>query len=496
MDGQAERKKDEGARGLRDLRQWLQGARQLGLLQDVRGASWNLEIGALTELNLRSRRPRVLCFDEVEGYPRGYRVVTGATSSAPALGHTLHLPTDLSDRQLVNAVRERWPRWEKAAEAHPPVEVGDGPVLEHILSGKEVDLLRFPVPLWHEKDGGRYIGTGCQVITRHRETGSVNVGCYRVQAHERNLAGVFMAPSHHGLEDMALYHARGEACPVVVVAGHDPLFLIAAGLEIPRSVGELNFVGGVLGACVPCIRGEVTDLPIPAASEIALEGWIAPGQMREEGPFGEWHGHYTRPEARPVIQVERIYHRTDPILLGAPTGLAPNDVSYFRVIVKSAMFHNILEAAGVPGVQAVWSHPAGDSRMFHIVSLKQMFPGHAQQAGVIMAQLFHTGRYVVVVEEDIDPHDINQVLWAMCARSNPAEDVELQRRTLGSYGDPAIPQPHEAVTSRAVIVACRRYERLADYPEYAGLSPDLRERVLRRWRDVLDLPLTPGEAAL
>ncbi|HLG72401.1 MAG TPA: UbiD family decarboxylase, partial [Chloroflexota bacterium] len=141
--------------GIRDLRDWLRAVDELGELQRIHGADWDLEIGGISELNYRRRPPAALLFDHIPGYPAGYRILTGSVASARRIGATLRLPDVRTDQQLVEALRGRPLVWEQQAPEFEPIELAGAPLFENVLEKPDIDLLRFPVPRWHEHDGGR-----------------------------------------------------------------------------------------------------------------------------------------------------------------------------------------------------------------------------------------------------------------------------------------------------------------------------------------------------
>src|SRR5215211_4756507 len=144
-----------------DLRTWLAEVDELGELKDVRGADWNLELGAISELNVKKDLPPALLFDEIKGYPKGFRVLTCSTSSPARLSAILRLPIQKTHKGLVDALRGKPAQWQQAAKDFDPVVTKKE--FENVMKGKDIDLLKFPAPLWHEMDGGPYIGTGCSV---------------------------------------------------------------------------------------------------------------------------------------------------------------------------------------------------------------------------------------------------------------------------------------------------------------------------------------------
>lgn len=481
---------------IRDLRGWLDAIDSIGAAQHVGGAHWDGEIGAISELNYRRSASAAMLFDAVPGYPSGFRVLTGSVSDARRTGITLRLGTDLDDAGLVEALRGKPSQWEAAAGAHPPVTVDSAPVMENVLRGDDIDLYRFPVPKWHDGDGGRYIGTGCMVVTSDPETGELNGGSYRMQVQdEGRSATVNAVPGKHGAQHIARWFAREGRAPVAITLGDDPIFLMVGGTEVPTGVSELAYAGAILGRPVEVITGPVTGLPIPASSEIAVEGWLTPDNVRPEGPFGEWTGYYSGSKD-PVLnlEIEAVYHRNDPILLGAPPGKPPHDYSYMRTVLKSAMVFDALVKAGVPGVAGVWAHESGGGRLLITVSIGQRYCGHSRQAAYVAAQAqaaAYMNRYVIVVDDDIDPTNLDEVMWAVSTRSEPAEDIEIMRKTWGSKVDPLLTQHAAPYNSRAIIDACIPFERRADFPAVAVTDPRRLAEVRAKWAEVFDDPRFP-----
>ena len=476
---------------LLSLRTWLRDIESLGELNHVRGAHWDSELGAIAELSYRQAAPKALLFDEIVGYAPGQRVLTGSTGSSRRLGHTLRLGDDLDDAGLVDALRGKPSEWATASADFPVEVVTDAPLLENTVEGADVDLTAFPVPRWHEHDGGRFIGTGCFVVTSDPETGKVNGGCYRMQVQDDGRTATITAvPGKHGSQNIARWFEKHGRAPVTVSFGHDPLLIVTGGTEVPAGISELDYAGAIAGERVPVVLGPDTQLPIPAGSEIAMEGWLRPDLTRDEGPFGEWTGYYSASE-RPVLamEVSRLLYRDDAIQLGAPPGKPPHDYSYMRTVMKSAMISNDLVRAGLAGVRSAWAHEAGGGRLFIAVSISQRYAGHARQVGHMTAHLptaAYMNRYVVVVDDDIDPSDLDEVIWAMSTRSDPAQDIEVLRRTWGSKLDPLLEEGAPPHNSRAVIDACRPFERRDTFPRVAQSDPEYLRSVAAQWSHVFE----------
>jgi UbiD family decarboxylase len=471
----------------RDLREWLERVQAVGELKDVRGATSEEDIGAITEMVDHAADSPAVLFDEIPGFEPGYRVLVNGMGSRKRQAITLGLdPAQASHDRLL----DYWRGLLRGFAPVPPVTVARGAIQENILRDAEIDLTRFPAPIWHPRDGGRYIGTASVNITRDPDTGSINAGSYRNQVFDRNSVGIRVAPPHHGGIIKEKYFQRGEPCPVVVVVGADPLLFMASCVEGLRfGESELGWAGGVRGQPVEVIEGELTGLPIPAHAEIALEGYILPDEFRKEGPYGEWMGYYQDGYERDnVVRIHRIYHRNNPIILGSPPCKPPSELTSYRALMRSALIHEQLERAGVPDVQAVWTPEAGGTRLLIAVAIKQRYPGHARQAGHIAAMCHagaYLGRYVIVVDEDVDVTDLNDVVWAMCTRADPEQSMDIIKRAWSGPLDPIIKTERKGFNSRMIVDACRPFEWRNEFPAVAEASVELMDKTRAKWGDLI-----------
>jgi len=468
-----------------DLRQWLVKVESMGDLRIVEGAHNEKEIGGIVDLYQRKMGLPALLFDKIPGYPEGYRILANSTTSLKRIALSFGLSKDTKEIELV----EYWRKYLKNFKIIPPQVVRKGSIQENTYQGDEVDIMKFPTPLWHEHDGGRFIGTGCMVIMKDPDSDWVNFGAYRVQVYDKNTASVMISKGKHGHIIMEKYFKQDKVCPVAVVAGEHPLLFMISGMEIPYGVGEYDVVGGLTGAPVNVIKGPITGLPLPAEAEIALEGYISPNDTIEEGPFGEWTGYYASGvRNQPKIQVKSLLHRNDPIILGAIPTVPPSDDTYYRGFLRSAAIWSEIENAGVPGIQGVWCHEAGGGRMWTTVSIKQMYPGHSKQAGLIASQC-HAGayanRYTIVVDDDINPSNIDQVIWAMCTRTDPRIDVDILHGCWSTALDPmSYPEDKKVLNSRLVINSCIPYHKKDRFPKIAESSPELKEKIIKDWPEL------------
>lgn len=473
----------------RDLREWLAAADERGELRHVAGASAEHDIGAAVDLLQHNDDAPAALFDQIPGYDPTFRVLANAFGSTDRIAFTLGLPRGTSRAEVADG----WRRRIRELVPLAPKVVDDGPVMANVRRGDDVDLTSFPAPLWHPLDGGRYIGTGSFDITRDPDDGWVNLGTYRVMLHGPRKLGYYISPGKHGRLHRQKYFDRGEPCPVVMVFGGDPLTFMASCTEIPYGVSEYTWVGGARGEPVEVITGPVTGLPIPANAEIVVEGFATDIEQLPEGPFGEWTGYYaSASREEPVLHVEALYFRDAPVLMGAPPGQPPDELSRYRSILRSALLRDELDRMGLPNVVGAWQHEVGGARMFTVVSIKQSYAGHAAQTLHLAAQCHtgaYAGRYVVVVDDDIDATNLTEVMWAVCTRSDPATDLDIIRRAWSSPLDPIIPPVRKAqrdfTNSRCLIDATRPWEWREQFPPRNVPPASERAEALEKWRHLL-----------
>jgi 4-hydroxy-3-polyprenylbenzoate decarboxylase len=464
-----------------DLRAWLAEMEAAGEVTRISGAEREREIGGIVDIYQRKTGNPAVLFDHIPGYPKGHRILANILTSIRRIHLTLGNDGNGSELDLVR----HWRKYMKEAKTIPPVTVPTGALFDNVKSGDDIDMFMIPVPRWHEHDGGYYIGTGDMVVMRDPDTGWINYGAYRVQAHDKKLASVMCSKGKHGDMIQKKYFERGQPCPVAVVCGMHPALFMIAGLEIPHGKNEYDAAGGLLGEPVEVILGPKTGLPIPAHAEIAFEGFIYPDDRIKEGPLGEWTGYYAGGvKQEPAIRVETMMYRDDPILLGAIPGIPPDDDSFYRGSYRSGAVWNQLEAAGIPEVKGVWSHAAGGSRLWLTVSIKQLYAGHSKQAGLIASQC-HAGayvnRFVVVVDDDIDPADMDKVIWAMCTRCDPREGLEVLRGCWSSALDPMAYSETDPRNARVVIDACKPWSRRNSFPREVRASQEVEDLVRRKF---------------
>jgi 4-hydroxy-3-polyprenylbenzoate decarboxylase len=460
-----------------DLREFIEQVDALGALRRVEGADPLYEVGGITEVAAGAPECPALLFDALKGFAPGFRILTNATVSAQraalALGIDPHLPP-------IDALRE-WRNRRGALTMHKPVTVKEGLVVQNSVAGNRVDLEKFPAPVWHRDDGGPYIGSGSIIVMRDPQSGWVNASIYRVQVHGKDRVTVqFDHQGRHGAIIARRYWESGKPCPVAVVNGPDPSLFIAGFEYLPEGASEYDFAGAIRGRPLQVVEAPLTGLPVPARAEMVFEGFLTTDTL-PEGPFGEFTGYYAAEKRpAPLMQVEAVHWRNDPILLGSPPMKPPR--FHFGLPFRAASMWSQLEAAGVTDVVGAWQHVA---QLMTVIAVRQRYAGHSKRAGLIAAAQSYMGRIVVTVDDDVDPSNLAEVMWAIATRCEPSEQVDIVRSAWSSALDPRItPQARErgeTSHSKIIIDACKPFGWRDAFPRTSAISQEEARAILDKW---------------
>ena len=458
-----------------DLRDFIARVEQLGALRRFEGVDPEFELGGITEVGAGLPQCPALLFDAIKGFGRGFRVFTNATVSPQRAALALGIDPRL---RPIEALKE-WRTRRGALKLHAPVTVRSGPLLQNSTS--EVDVGRFPAPVWHKGDGGAYIGSGSIVVMRDPDSGWVNASIYRVQVHGRDQVTVqFDHQGRHGAIIARKWWARGEPCPIAVVNGPDPALFIAGFEYLPEGASEYDFAGAIRGRPVEVVAAPHTGLPVPARAEFVFEGVLTQDTL-PEGPFGEFTGYYAAEKRpAPVMQVQAMHWRNDPILLGSPPMKPPR--FHFGLPFRAAGIWSNLEAAGVTDIVGAWQHVA---QLMTVVALRQRYAGHAKRAGLIAAAQSYMGRIVVTVDEDVDPSNLADVMWAIATRCEPSEQVDIVRDAWSSALDPRLTAESRArgqtSNSKIILDACKPFGWREQFPPTSALSQEEARSIADKW---------------
>ncbi len=489
---EANRPESAAGRPIQDIREWLDRAEGINeLIQIDKPVDRDEEMSAITYLVAKQDPSPAILFDNPKGYedsPIGARMlwnILGPSSKRIAL--TIEEPPETPTLELIRRLKE------KMKDRIPPREVpgAEAPVFENTLSGADIDLEQLPIPRHWPLDGGRYAGTADAVFTRDPDSGYLNVGTYRMMLQGKNQVGLYLSPGKDARLHITRSWEQGKSVPVAAAWGIDPLFMLVGSQTFPKNVSEYEFAGGIKGEAIPVVRAQTSDLLLPANAELVVEGVIHPNSVKTEGPFGEFPGYYGRPEAGcPLVDITRVHYRTNPVLTNAIMADYPScEQSGFFAVIRSARIWDDLDKLGIPGVQGVYAHPAGAGGFgMTVISLEQRYAGHAAQCLALAAQVpggaYYT-KWIIAVDEDIDPTDMDQVIWAMSSRCHPIEDIDILRNTWSTWLDPTQNPPEERpYGSKALINACKEHRYLPVFSKRTTLSREMYDQVAGRWKEL------------
>ena len=465
---------------MKDLRDFIAICEPEGLVHRVKAeVDWNLELSHIAKLNEEKLGPALL-FENVKGYTSP--VMTSVCTTTQRLSVLMRMPKETS---LVGLMEQ----WVKVGDnLLPPVwvERDKAPCKENIMKGSDIDLFKFPVPKWYPKDGGRYIGTAHYIISKDPDSGWINLGTYRAQLLEKDKIGTQFIKGKHADIMLKKYQALKKPMPVASVIGGDPLLFILGAARLSAFVSEYDVAGAITGAPIEVVKGETVDLPIPAHAEIVIEGLVDAEKFLPEGPFGEYTGYYSGvgTDPRNYIDVQCVTFRNNPILWGTTVGRAVTDTHMTMALSYGATLWQQLTAMKIPGIKSVYCPPEGSGRFLAIISLKQMYPGHADQVltAAISTEMGAYGlKTVIVVDDDIDAWDIPRVMYALSFRFQPNRS-QVIKRGRSTPLDPSLPVDSRDITGRLLLDATIPYD-WKEKPIPIALDPDMVKQVQGRWKE-------------
>jgi 4-hydroxy-3-polyprenylbenzoate decarboxylase len=354
---------------------------------------------------------------------------------------------------------------------------------QNIKTGDEIDVRTSPTPYMWPRDGGRYLGTADAVLTKDPDSGRVNIGTYRMMIKGPRELGLYTSPGKDGTVDHDKWWKMGKPMPVAAAFGIDPLLFLVGATSFPKTESEYEYYGGIAGEPADVFIGDVTGLPLPARAEIVVEGFVYPDETFAEGPFGEFTGYYARAGENPYMRIEKLRFRDNPTLTCALASEPPLLWSSMR----AAAIWADMERIGIPGIEGVWCIPEAAGGIT-VVSLKQLYAGHASQVMTLAAQCTggaYFAKYVIVVDDDVDPTNIHEVLWAMATRSRPTQSIEFLRETWNTFLDPSLNPPEvRPWGSKCLINACMDYRFYKSFAKRIKMTRLAYDRVSARWNEL------------
>ncbi|MBI4522376.1 MAG: UbiD family decarboxylase [Deltaproteobacteria bacterium] len=452
----------------RDLREFVEKIETSGgLLRVKKEIDPNQEISAAI---IKAGPAAVLC-EKVKGYD--IPVVANLFGDREKINMALGLEKE-------NPIEEYLKRVERL---QPPIEVGYGPVKEHVVTGEKVDLPgMLPILVVNEKDGGRYISSGI-IVAKDPEFG-YNLALHRLQIKGKHRAGIYMSELQHLHLYFKRAEERNEPLEIAVIIGCDPSLYLASVVTGPPDLDEYAVAGALRKEPLEMVKCETVDLLVPAHAEIVLEGRMLPHTREKEGPFGEFSKYYGPEGERPVIEFTALSHRSRPMYQALYLGRRQRENVYLTSLPKAAdLYRAVKEVA--PEVKDIYLTPGGCGRYHAVVSLKKRFEGEPRL--ILSVVLSHRigVKHAIVVDEDVDIYDPHEVEWAMATR------FQFDRDSFFLNDTPIHLDPSSAFKRKTGLLTSKlgmdaTLPLGVPYPQVCDVSKEVMKKIEDNWQAYLE----------
>ena len=478
-------------RDLRDFITFLEGRGELKRIKAP--VSCELEITEICDRVVKRGGPALL-FENVEGYDVPVLINMYGTEQRMAWALGVERLEDVAQRvrQLMGLMQgpphgfmeklRTLGQLRQLASFQPSV-VKNGPCQQVVITGDDVDLNKYPILKCWPLDGGRYI-TLPLVITRDPETGTRNLGMYRIQVYDARTAAMHWQTHKVGTHHYRVGGEKGlERLDVAVALGGDPATIWTGSVPLPPDVDELMVAGFIRQEAVELVKAKTVDLEVPAHAEMIIEGYVVPGDEAVEGPFGDHTGYYSMADTYPVFHVTCITHRRDPIYPTIIVGRPPME-DYYMGKVTERVFLPIIQMV-IPEVVDINMPAEGVFHNLVIVSIKKEYPGQARKVmyGLWGMGLMSLAKAIVVVDHFVNVQDLSEVTWRVTNNIDPAQDVLFASGPVDDL-DHASPTPKFGSKMGIDATAKGPMEgRQREWPPDIVMSPEMKALVDRRWAE-------------
>ncbi|MCV0399216.1 MAG: menaquinone biosynthesis decarboxylase [Nitrosarchaeum sp.] len=430
---------------IEDIHEFIKELEKNGELKRVKTeVDSELEIAEILRRGMYANGPAIL-FENVKNYDMP--VLGNAFGSIKRLEIGLEM-TDFTEigQRIVDMTKldipsgflnkiKKLPELSKMTDSFPKHE-NSGPVTEITSNNASFDDM--PILKSWPNDAGRFITLGL-VATKHPETGVRNLGVFRMQIIDSTHALMHWQKHKRGAQHSEISKEKGLKIPAAIIIGGEPATVFSSIAPVPEGLDKYLFAGITRKKGIKTVKCKTIDLDVPANAEIVLEGYVDPTDIREEGPFGDHTGYYTPVEPYPTFTLTGIMRRKNPIYVTTVVGKPILEDAYIGKVIEQSflplirMFHPEVIDFSMP--------PAGWFQGIAIISIKKRYPGQAKK---VMMGLWGMGqlsltKMFVVVDEDVNVHDINDVIWAITTRADAARDTIIINNTPTDTLDPASP---------------------------------------------------------
>ena len=480
-----------GYRNLREFIDFLESQNELHYI-DV-SVNRDLEISEITDRAVKSGGP-ALYFRNVEGF--SIPIVTNLFGTHQRMAWALGVE---SSEELTQKVRDILGIVKTPPESlfdklkilkdmadlakTQPKTISSGPCQEVVKMGLEADLNSLPhLKCWPD-DGGRFI-TLPLVISRDPKSGKRNVGTYRMQVYDSHTAGMHWQSHKVGASHYRTGELQNlEKLEVAVALGADPTTMWTGALPLPPDMDEIAVSGVISNSSVQMVKCKTIDLEVPAHAEMILEGYVVPGELREEGPFGDHTGYYSLEDDYPVFHLTAITHKKDPIYPATVEGRPPSEDFFMGKAVERLMLPGL--QLTLPEVVDINMPAEGVFHNLVIVSMKKEYPGHTRKVmnAIWGLGLMMLAKGIIIVDENVNVQDLSEVAWRVSSNINPNTDLVI---TEGPVDDLDHSSPTPKYGSKLGIDATRKTEmdgRKRIWPPDVVMSEEMKSQVSNRWAE-------------
>jgi len=459
-----------------DFREWIKKIEDEGELLRIKDeVRLEPDIGAAAQASVLTNGPG-LFFERLLGYPPTHTLTIALMGSIRRLALSLELPKSTTRAELVKELARRLEN-----KVIKPKRVNSAPLKEERHFGKEVNLFEFPLHRLNMCDGGPYL-TKTHIITKDPETGWVNVGMYRMQVKDKAKTNVWFTMGQHGGMIYRKWEDMGKPMPMAVAFGVDPALTWVAVSRFNVGVNEYDVAGAIRGEPLEVIPAETVDLDVPASAEIVIEGEVPPGVREFEGPFGEYPGAYSSYHKIMIFEVKAITHRRNPIFDAIHIGKVPNENSVIFSVSRPAVDTKYMKEL-FPEIIAVVPYPGS-----HQVVIQGKFRRHGDARRVMLGWFSgpfkDLAKNCIVVDEDIDPYDPEQVLWALSYRFQADRDLVIIPNYSSVGFDPS--ETHDGLVTLCGFDATKPKPPFPRYEMVAWVEPwketeEWKKKIAKDW---------------
>jgi UbiD family decarboxylase len=447
-----------------DLRSFLTVLEANGQLVRIKEEVDPEEIGAAGRASANLKNGPAVFFEKVRGYRNP--VVTNVHGSWANHALMMGMDKDTPIKDQFHELNRRWGLYPV-----PPQRVADAPVKLHTVT-KDINLFDV-LSLYriNTYDAGCFLSKACivsQDLDDPANYGKNNLGTYRMQVKGKDKLGIQALPFHDIGIQLAKAEAENKPLPIAICLGCDPITTFMASTPIRYDQNEYDYVGALNnGVPMKITKAPTLDMEIPAGCEVCIEGYIEPRVRECEGPFGEFPGSYSGARLQAVVKVTAVSYRENPIFENLYLGIPWSEIDYLMALNTSVPLYQMLKETfpEVQAVNAMYTHGIGV-----IVSTKVRFGGFGKAVAMRLLTTPHGMAYnkiIIVVDETVDPFNLEQVMWAMTTRVDPDKDVSIIKNCPGMPLDPSsnppgmhnkliidatTPKPPEAVTRETELL--------------------------------------------